>query len=112
TDSGFTAYPLVDPVIVADTDGAGFIPADAALQANEAGVGLATANLTVPPVPAGVHFTPSANSGFQALNVVAGGGSRGAGAVSVTVNIDDPRPEGSSGPIEGHLALRLIRRVR
>jgi Hypothetical glycosyl hydrolase family 15 len=56
TDSGFTAYPLVDPVIVADTDGSGFIPADAALQANEAGVGLPAPNLPVPPIPTGVHF--------------------------------------------------------
>ena len=56
TDNGFTAYPLVDPVIVADTDGSGFIPADAALQANEAGVGVPTANLPIPPIPSGVVF--------------------------------------------------------
>ena len=56
TDTGFAAYPLVDPVIVADTDGAGFIPADAALQVNEAGVGFPTANLPIPPIPSGVHF--------------------------------------------------------
>ena len=56
TDSGFSAYPLVDPVIVADTDGSGFIPSDAALQANEAGVGVPTANLPIPPIPSGVHF--------------------------------------------------------
>jgi hypothetical protein len=51
TDSGFTAYPLVDPVIVADTDGSGFIPADAALQVNEVGVGFPAANLTPIPSP-------------------------------------------------------------
>src|SRR4029077_19267131 len=62
TDTGFTAYPLVDPVILADTDGAGFIPADAALQANEAGVGFPTANLTIPPIPTGVHFRAVANN--------------------------------------------------
>jgi uncharacterized repeat protein (TIGR03803 family) len=56
TDTGFAAYPLVDPTIVADTDGSGFIPADAALQANEAGVGVPTANLPTPPIPSGVHF--------------------------------------------------------
>jgi hypothetical protein len=55
-DTGFAAYPLVDPVIVADTDGAGFIPADAALQANEASVGFPTSNLANPPIPANVHF--------------------------------------------------------
>jgi hypothetical protein len=58
TDTGSTAYPIVDPVIVADTDGVGFIPADAALQANEAGVSFPTLNLSIPPVPAGVHFIP------------------------------------------------------
>jgi hypothetical protein len=56
TDTGFVAYPLVDPVIVADTDGAGFIPADAALQATEAGVGNPTANLSMPPIPSDVVF--------------------------------------------------------
>jgi uncharacterized repeat protein (TIGR03803 family) len=56
TDTGFGAYPLVDPIIVADTDGSGFIPADAALQVNEAGVGVPTANLPIPPIPGGVHF--------------------------------------------------------
>jgi Glycosyl hydrolase family 76 len=56
TDSGFAAYGLVDPVIVADTDGSGFLPADAALQVSEAGVGLPTANLPNPPIPTGVHF--------------------------------------------------------
>jgi uncharacterized repeat protein (TIGR03803 family) len=60
TDTGFAAYPLVDPVIVADIDGSGFIPADAALQVNEAGVGVPTANLPVPPIPSGVVFHTAA----------------------------------------------------
>jgi hypothetical protein len=72
-DSGFTAYPLADPVIVADTDGAGFIPADAALQVNEAGVNFPTANLPNPPLPSGTVFTPLVSRaaphtlGFQAV---------------------------------------------
>jgi hypothetical protein len=56
TDSGFAAYPLVDPVIVADIDGSGFIPSDAALQVNEAGVGVPAPNLPIPAIPTGVHF--------------------------------------------------------
>jgi hypothetical protein len=63
-DSGFSAYPLVDPVIVADTDGAGYLPPDAALQVNEAGVNVPTANLPFPAIPGGVVFqiasTPAA----------------------------------------------------
>jgi uncharacterized repeat protein (TIGR01451 family) len=62
TDTGFAAYPLVDPTVVADTDGAGFIPADAALQANEAGVGFQTANLAIPPIPTGTVIQPVANN--------------------------------------------------
>ena len=61
------AYPLVDPVIVADTDGSGFIPADAALQANEASVGFPTANLPIPPIPPGVHFQALTNKVARSL---------------------------------------------
>jgi len=53
-DSGFVYYPLVDPVIAADTDGDGFIPADAALQVNEVGVGLPAPNIL--PIPIGVFI--------------------------------------------------------
>jgi hypothetical protein len=98
SDSGFAAYPLVDPVIVADTDGAGFIPADAALQANEAGVGFTTANLANPPIPSGVVFQPVANNVDPSLSLVTG-------SDSVTVNIDDAHPAGSTGLTEAHLAL-------
>jgi hypothetical protein len=62
TDSGFSAYPLVDPVIVADTDGSGFIPADAPLQINEVGVGFPTTNLPSPPIPSGAVTIPAAEA--------------------------------------------------
>ncbi len=105
TDTGFGAYPLVDPVIVADTDGSSFIPADAALQANEAGVGLPTANLSVPPIPAGVNFQVIGNNVDPALTVERGPWSVDRSTVTVAVNIDDAHPTGSTGLIEGHLAL-------
>jgi Putative Ig domain/Cohesin domain len=105
TDVGFAAYSLIDPVVVADTDGAGFIPADAALQANEAGVGFATANLAIPPVPAGVHFTPIANNVDPTLSVDRGPWTVDRSSVTVAVNLDDPHPQGSTGLIAGHLAL-------
>ena len=107
TDSGFTAYPLVDPVIVADTDGAGFIPADAPLQANEAGVGFPTANLAIPPVPANVHFQVIANNVDPMLSIQGSGvrGQGSGGTVTVSVNIDDADPAGSTGLTEAHLAL-------
>jgi Bacterial pre-peptidase C-terminal domain/Bacterial Ig-like domain len=105
TDTGFAPYPLVDPVIVADTDGAGFIPSDAPLQANEAGVGVKTANLANPPIPPGVHFTAIGNNVDPTLSVDIGSGTGDHSTVTVAVNIDDAQPAGSTGLVRGHLAL-------
>ena len=105
TDSGFAAYPLVDPVIVADTDGAGFIPADGALQANEAGVGVHTANLPLPPIPSGVNVTPVGNNVDPAVSLPGKLEISPDGTVIVPVIIDDAHPAGSTGLIEAHLAL-------
>ena len=122
TDTGFAAYPQVDPTVLADTDGSGFVPSDAPLQANEAGVGVKTANLPVPPIPAGVHFQPTANNVDPTLSLAVAESLRDSdlaagstpasrrdsatnGTVTVAVNIDDAHPAGSTGLIEGHLAL-------
>jgi hypothetical protein len=105
TDTGFTAYPLIDPTIVADTDGSGFIPADAALQANEAGVGFQTANLATPPIPPGVVFQPVPNNVDPSLSIPSQLQIGADGTLTVPVNIDDPHPAGSTGLIEAHLAL-------
>src|SRR4029077_13730084 len=89
TDTGFSAFPRVDPAIVADTDGSGFIPADAALQANEAGVGFSTPTLPSPPIPPGVHFQLSANNAEPARRLEVGGqgsGVRSDGVLTVEVN--------------------------
>jgi hypothetical protein len=105
-DTGFAAYPVVDPVIVADTDGSGFIPADAALQVNEAGVGVPAANLPSPPIPLGVVFQPISNNVDPALSVGREAWSvERDGTITVPVNIDDADPPGSSGLIRGQLAL-------
>ena len=69
-DTGFPAYPLVDPVVVADTDGVGFLPADAPLQVNEAGVGITTANLPPTPIPPGVYFKLPSNNATPAQHLV------------------------------------------
>jgi uncharacterized repeat protein (TIGR03803 family) len=105
TDTGFAPYPLVDPVIVADTDGSGFIPSDAALQVNEAGVGVSTANLPRPPLPSGTHFQPIANNVDPMLSVDRGAWAVDRSTLTVAVNIDDAHPAGSTGLSEGHLAL-------
>jgi hypothetical protein len=107
TDTGFTAYPLVDPVIVADTDGSGFIPPDAPLQVNEAGIGFATANLPNPPIPSGTVFVPIANNIDPTLSLGVRGQGPGVsdGILTATVNIDDADPAGSTGLTRAHLAL-------
>jgi hypothetical protein len=105
TDTGFTAYPLIDPVIVADTDGSGFIPADAALQINEAGVGFPTTNLSNPPIPSGVYFQAISNNVDPTLSIPTRTTIAPDGTVTVAVNIDDAHPDGSTGLIRAHLAL-------
>jgi hypothetical protein len=104
-DTGFAAYPLVDPVIVADTDGSGFIPADAALQVNEAGVGFANNNLPSPPIPGGVFFQPIANNVDPTLSIPTTFAVSADGTVPVPVHLDNAHPQGSTGLIEAHLAL-------
>jgi uncharacterized repeat protein (TIGR01451 family) len=105
TDSGFAAYRLVDPVIVADTDGVGFIPADAALQATEASTNFPTATLSTPSIPGGVVFQAIPNNVDPTLSIPANLQVGADGTVTVPVNIDDAHPAGSTGLIEGHLAL-------
>jgi hypothetical protein len=114
TDSGLAAYPLIDPVIITDTDGSGFTPADAALQVNEAGVGLATSNLPIPPIPSGVTFAPIGNNVDPTVSVgreAWGVGRDGRLVMTVPLNIDDAHPAGSTGLTEGHLALIYDPRV-
>jgi hypothetical protein len=104
-DVGFAAYPLVDPTIVADIDGSGFVPSDAPLQANEAGVGVGTANLSNPPIHAGANITTISNNVDPSVNLPANLGVGANGLVTVAVNIDDAHPAGSTGLIRGRLAL-------
>jgi hypothetical protein len=104
-DSGFAAYPLVDPVIVADSDGTGYIAADAGLQANEAGVNFPTANLPSPPVPPGVQFQPIANNVDPVVSIPGDLHAGADGTLTVPVNIDDAHPAGSTGLMEARLAL-------
>jgi hypothetical protein len=107
-DTGFAAYPLVDPTVVADTDGSGFVPSDASLQANEAGVGFPTANLAIPPIPPAANVMPISNNVDPTLSVgreAWGVGRDGEATLRVPVNIDDAHPPGSTGLIRGQLAL-------
>jgi Putative Ig domain len=106
TDTGFAAYPLVDPVIVADTDGAGFIPSDAALQVNEAGVGVPTANLPIPPLPGGVVFQTVIAPHLSPAAVIQGQ-STGAANVSAASAHSAEGASDEAG-FDGHLARSFV----
>jgi len=113
TDSGFPAYPLIDPVILGDTDGDGIFDGDAAFQISELGVGAAA--FSVAPVPNSVHVSPGdpspstvfpVGNGLDPTLTLPSTLQVGAdGTVVVPINIDDPRPPGSTGLIEAELAL-------
>jgi hypothetical protein len=59
----------------------------------------------MPPIPPGVHFQVIPNNEDPSLSLEARGEGQGASTVRVAVNIDDAHPAGSTGLIEGHLAL-------
>jgi autotransporter-associated beta strand protein len=101
-DSGFAAYPLVDPVIVADTDGSGFIPADAAFQVSEVSNHILATTLVQPPSPP-VDTTPIGNNVDPTLSLAS---TVSASRVTVSVNLDDAHPAGSTGLIRATLALK------
>jgi hypothetical protein len=62
-DSGFSSYPCVDPVIVADIDGLGYLSHDDVVQVIEASTNGPTANLPNPLVPSPIYidFTTFSN---------------------------------------------------
>jgi len=113
TDSGFPAYPLIDPSILGDTDGDGRFDGDAAFQISELSIGAAA--FSVAPVPSGVHVSPGdlspstilpVGNGLDPTLILPSTLQVGAdGTVVVPINIDDARPAGSTGLVEADLAL-------
>jgi len=115
TDSGFPAYPLIDPVILGDVDNPdlGVFSGDAAFQISTLSVG-STPNF-VAPKPTSVQVSPGGQAPYTILLV--GNGEdptltlpsnlqvEADGTVVVPVNIDDARPAGSTGLVEADLAL-------
>jgi hypothetical protein len=104
-DAGFAAYPLVDPTVVGDIDGSGFVPSDAGFQVLEASVVLPTRTLAIPAIPPGVHFSIISDSVDPSVSIPAALSAGADGTVTVPVSIDDAHPEGSTGLLAGHLAL-------
>ncbi len=100
-DSGFAAYPILDPAIVGDITGDGRITSADATALNLYLNG--TASTLVPPypgVPANIPAGPD-----PALSIPTDLRAGPGGTVTVPVNIDDPHPRGSTGMTQALLAL-------
>jgi autotransporter-associated beta strand protein len=101
SDSGFAAFPVLDPVIVGDISGDGKITAtDVGVLNNFLSGGTVP---QIPPNPGPPSNNPAGPDPTisipKDLTVKAGG------IVTVPVNIDDARPEGSTGMTQAVLAI-------
>jgi hypothetical protein len=104
-DTGFAAWPLVDPVVLADLAGEGLVTATDASQVAQVAVhrpGLP--NIT--PIPTGAQVAPS-TAPDPLLSLPTGLRVSANGTVNVPVNLDEARPAGSTGLTEATLALRF-----
>src|SRR5213076_1758218 len=102
-DSGFAAYRLADPVVIADTNGTAFLDNGDASILLQVAAGNSLAQIPPIPIPAPplVPTGPDPTLSLPAnLPAVAGA------IVSVPVFLDDPAPAGSLGMMEAVLALQ------
>jgi hypothetical protein len=102
-DSGFAAYPWLDPAVIGDFNANGNVDSTDVTLMN-----LVVAGLNVPQVPAlpvGLSITPTGPDPLlsvpQLPSTIVGD------TMEVPVNIDTARPEGSSGMTSAILALRF-----
>jgi autotransporter-associated beta strand protein len=102
-DTGFRAFPLTDPVLIADVAGNGIVDANDASEVLQKSVNHSVPN--IPSIPAGAQVASAGPDPTLSLpnrlQVTAGG------TLTVPVNLDDPHPAGSSGLTEATLALRF-----
>ena len=100
-DSGFAAFPVVDPVIIGDINGDGAINAADGVFLNRYMAG--TAEADIPTYPGAPSNNPSGPD--PSLSIPASLRVSADGTVTVPVNIDDPHPAGSTGMTQALLAL-------
>jgi murein DD-endopeptidase MepM/ murein hydrolase activator NlpD len=100
-DSGFAAFPAADPAILADLSGNGLVQSsDGALLNNFLGGTTVAQVPTYPGAPSNLPSGPDPTVSIPTDLRVAPGG-----VVTVPVNIDDPRPAGSTGMTQTLLAI-------
>jgi hypothetical protein len=103
-DSGFAAFRLLDPVIVADINNNGRIDSNDAAQLAQ----FLTNNASVPAIPPIPASAPTIVPGGPdpTLSIPSGLHAAPGDVLSVPVVIDDAHPAGSTGATEVSLALR------
>jgi hypothetical protein len=101
-DSGFAAFPLLDPVIIGDVGVNGSVDGSDITLINRQLAGIATPQL--PPIPTSLTIVPTGPDPSLSLPVTqqAAPGE----TVIVPVNIDTAHPQGSTGATEAILALK------
>ncbi len=100
-ESGFSAFPQLDPSIIGDISGTGNTTSTDVTLMNRLLAGIATPQIPQP--PAGLIIPPTGPDPTLSLPPVLTANS--GGTVTVPVNIDTARPAGSSGLMEATLAL-------
>ena len=100
--SGFSAYTLLDPVIIGNVAGPSQIVINGASITNLFTDSVHLPVPLIPSVPAAVT-TVSVSGADPTLSLV--GAAQANGIVSVAVMLDHPHPAGSTGMTEAHLAL-------
>ncbi len=106
-DTGFAAFPCLDPTILGDINGTGEVTSTDVTLMNRV-----VAGITVPQaqtIPNGLSIPPAGPDPLLSLpdDPLAVPGA----TLTVPINIDTARPEGSTGMMEASLALRYDSRV-
>ncbi len=102
TLSGFSAFPLADPAIIADLNNDGLVDASDVTLLNSVLAGIP--RIQIPTLPTGLNITATGPDPILSVPAIV---QIGPGAtVVVPVNIDTAHPLGSTGATEVILALR------
>ncbi len=107
TLSGFSAFPLADPAIIADLNNDGLVDASDVTLLNSVLSG--TVRTQIPAIPTGLPIM--ATGPDPALSLPSYLLAMPGGTVIVPVDIDTARPKGSTGLTEAILALRYDPRI-
>ena len=101
TDTGFAAYPLLDPIIIGGVDGNPTITTGDATLINQFASGQLVSR--IPSTPTGLSLVTTGVD--PSLSIPTDLTATAGGTVVVPVNIDNADPTGSSGLTEARLAL-------